>query len=72
MMAGEGLMHVKRYLYRDYFLELIDHTAGAAAYSSTFPRLSFGPGQRYLEKGCYLVPLGPNLSAAAKNAWVVP
>jgi len=72
MMAGEGLMHVKQYLYRDYFLELIDHTAGAAAYASTFPRLSFGPGQRYLAKGCYLLPLGPNRSAASRDAWVVP
>lgn len=72
MMAGEGLMHIKQYLYRDYFLELIDHTSGAAAYASTFPRLSFGPGQRYLAKGCYLVTAGPDRSGGAKDAWVVP
>jgi hypothetical protein len=72
MIAGEGLMHVRQYLYRDYFLELIDHTAGAAAYAGTYPRLSFGPGQRYLAKGCYLIRLGEGRTGAAKDAWVVP
>jgi hypothetical protein len=72
MIAGEGLMHVKQYLYRDYVLELIDHTAGAAAYASTYPRLSFGPGQRYLAKGCYLLPLSTSGTGGAKDSWVVP
>jgi hypothetical protein len=72
MIAGEGLMHVNQYLFRDYFLELIDHTSGAAAYASTFPRLSFGPDQRYLAKGCYLLPLSQAGSGGAKDSWIVP
>jgi hypothetical protein len=58
LAAGDALMHVRTALYRDYFLDTIDHTTGIAALAPYYPRLGFGPGQRYLAKGAYVLTLG--------------
>jgi hypothetical protein len=66
-----GMMHLtkERRFHRDFLLEVLDHAAGLQHYSAYYPRLGFGPGQRYLSKGCHLVPLhGPDAAAE----WVVP
>jgi mono/diheme cytochrome c family protein len=57
MLLNEGVMHVNKNLYRDYMLEVMDHFSGFDTWSSLYPRLSFGPGQRYLSKGCHIVSL---------------
>ncbi|MBI5496169.1 MAG: cytochrome c [Deltaproteobacteria bacterium] len=67
-MLGEGVMHLNKNFYRDYLLEVLDHSSGFETWSASYSRLSFGPGQRYLAKGCHLLPshgVGP-------PAWVVP
>ncbi len=58
LVAGDGLMHITWLLYRDYFLDVIDHITGLATLSSYYPRVGFGPRQRYLAKGCYVLTLG--------------
>ena len=70
MVLAEGLMHVRYDNYfRDYLLESIDHATGKIVpYSTHYPRPSFGPGQRYLSKGAYLV----RLDATETPRWVVP
>jgi hypothetical protein len=65
---SEGIMHLHKYLYRDYLLEAIDHLTGLETFSAYFPRLSFGPGQRVLSKGCWIVPLG----GGGAPEWLVP
>ena len=49
-------------------MELIEHTAGMEEFSASYTRLSFGPGQRFLSKGAYVV--APD--AGAEGEWVVP
>ncbi len=44
--------------YRDFFLDLVDDGADQTTSSLVYPTLSFGPGQRYASKGCYIVTLG--------------
>jgi ABC-type branched-subunit amino acid transport system substrate-binding protein/mono/diheme cytochrome c family protein len=75
MVVGEALMHVRYdYFYRDYFLELIDHFYSIMQLSSAHSTPSFGPGQRYISKGCYVVDLARATDQApfARAEWIVP
>ena len=72
MLAGKGLKHIKRYFYRDYFMDSIDHAQTMAIFDVLYPRLSFGPGQRYLAKGCYMIELGGDEPLVQRASWIVP
>ena len=67
----ESLMHVKRNYYRDYLLDIIGMFADKG--SIDFERISFGPGQRYVSKGCYIVQLspGPRPELVKRSGWVI-
>ncbi len=60
--------------YRDYFFDVMDmmrdeyYSVGAI-----YPRLSFGPGQRYASKGCYVVQLdeGDPPKLVKRSEWVI-
>ena len=49
-LMTQALMHMKSNFYRDNFLDVI-------SISPDYERLSFGPGQVYASKGCYIVQL---------------
>jgi hypothetical protein len=53
----ESLLHVKRNYYRDYLLDVIGMYRNRP--SIDYERLSFGPGQRYVSKECYIAQLSP-------------
>jgi hypothetical protein len=42
--------------------------------SPLYPRVSFGPGQRYVSKGCYIVQLTDDPAPKIKSVsdWVIP
>ena len=67
----ETLMHVKRNYYRDYLFDVIGMFADKL--SIDYERLSFGPGQRYASKGCYIVQLSPGekLGLVKRSNWVI-
>ena len=67
----ETLMHVKRNYYRDYLFDVIGMFGDRP--SIDFERLSFGPGQRYMSKGCFIVQLsaGPEPKLVKKSDWVI-
>jgi len=57
MLPG-ALSYMRSEFYRDYFLEGFDMMTDQDYAIPIYPRLTFGPGQRYASKGCYIVQLG--------------
>ncbi len=65
------LMEMRGNYYRDNFLDVLGMIPDQP--SPTYARLSFGPGQRYASKGCYIVQLtrGESPVLVKKSAWVI-
>jgi hypothetical protein len=66
-LLAHALWHMHDNLDPELLLERIDHTTGLEALSASYPRLSFGAGQRFLSKGAYVTSQGD-----APGEWVVP
>ena len=68
---SEMMMHVKRNYFRDYLLDVIGMMADTD--SLDYERISFGPGQRYVSKGCYITRLspGPQPRLLKQSDWVI-
>lgn len=68
-----ALSRLRTFVYRDYLLELIEATSDFESGLIPYSRLSFGQGQRYASKGCYVVQLGagekPKL--IKRSEWVI-
>jgi len=60
-------------LYRDFFLDIFDDGKDETNTSVLYPKLSFGPGQRYASKGCYVITLtkGDNVKVVRQSDWVL-
>ena len=72
MLAG-AIKHMRHDFYRDYFLDVMDMMRDQYYSVAPYWRLSFGPGQRYASKGCYIVQLteGPQPELVKRSGWVV-
>ena len=72
MLPG-AIAHIRSEFFRDYFIESFDMMRDQDYAIAVFPRLTFGPGQRYASKGCYIVQLGqgdqPDL--VQRSEWVI-
>jgi len=66
-----ALMDMEQNLYRDTFLDVIGMQRDQVL--PDYERLSFGPGQRYASKGCYIMQLseGPEPTLVKKSGWVI-
>jgi ABC-type branched-subunit amino acid transport system substrate-binding protein len=72
-MLSAALSRMRGELYRDYLLDVLDMMADETFAVALYPRLSFGPGQRYASKGCYVVQLGPGAAPRLepRSDWVI-
>ena len=73
MIFTKAIFMLKGYFSRDRFLEVIDMMRDDLMVP-LYTRLSFGPGQRYILKDCYIVQLtdGPPPKLIGVNDWVIP
>lgn len=69
--ALRGLNLLYDNLYRDYLLDIMSMQMDLTV--RDYERLSFGPGQRYVSKGCYIVQLGSgdNPDILPRSEWVI-
>jgi len=70
-VLGKALMEMRIEYYRDFLLDTIGMFDDS--YPPLYERISFGPGQRYASKGCYIVQLGKgkNPQLEKLTEWVV-
>ncbi|MCF6194815.1 MAG: hypothetical protein L3J46_10845, partial [Kangiellaceae bacterium] len=68
----DALTHVRRFRVRDYFLEVLDHSQGLELYLPIYPRATLGPGQRFISKGGYILPIVAGEPDSKNAIWVVP
>jgi hypothetical protein len=73
MIITKSIFMLKGFLNRDRFLEVVDMMQDETMVP-LYPRLSFGPGQRSISKGCYIVQLtdGPAPKLIGVSDWVIP
>ena len=69
----EPLINLAEEYYREYFLDSLDESKDQVHASMIYPVLSFGSGQRYASKGCYVVTLtkGMNPKIVRQSEWVI-
>ena len=67
----QGLNLLYDNLYRDYLLDLLSMQMDRIV--RDYERISFGPGQRFVSKGCYILQLGPGKDPALipRSEWVI-
>jgi hypothetical protein len=67
----QGLNLINDNLYRDHLLDIMSMQMDLIV--RDYERFSFGPGQRYASKGCYIIQLGPGSDPALlpRSEWVV-
>ncbi len=73
-MITDVIKHLQHNLYRDYFLERVEHMADRAVTPSIFPRVSMAPGQRFMSKGAYIVKIDPEAKDGLTPVtdWITP
>ena len=72
-MLSAALARMGDASYRDYLLDTMDMMNDQTYTIAAYERVSFGPGQRYASKGCYVVQLGPGPrpQLLKRSDWVV-
>ncbi len=73
-LTEAALSGIRNDYYRDYLLERIERESERDLNPGIYPRLSFGPGQRFASKGACIVRLDPENpgSVLADSDWIVP
>jgi hypothetical protein len=74
MFLARGMKHLSQNFSREYLIEVLEHALDNATFSSVYPRVSLGPGQRFASKGSYILGLstGADPEWQAISDWIVP
>jgi len=73
-LVTDIMKHLQNNLYRNYFIEKMEHMVDRMTTHSVFPRVSLAPGQRFASKGSYIVKLDPASKDgfAPVTGWLIP
>jgi hypothetical protein len=73
---GRVMTHLKQNFSREYLIEVLEHALDNATFSSVYPRVSLGPGQRFASKGAYILILGRSGEGDPEwqpiGDWIIP
>ena len=72
LVLKDAVKHMGRFFVRDYALDMLDHAEGLAAYMPYHARPSFGPGQRFINKGGFVVPYVDGSLVTDEALWITP
>jgi len=72
LVANDLISHLDRFLVRDYLLDMLDHTDSMIVFLPFYPRATLGPGQHFLTKGGYLLPIHDGLADTTAAVWIRP
>ena len=72
LVINDAVKHMGRFRIREFALDMMDHAEGLGAYVPFYPQPSFGPGQRYINKGGYILPLTGGEPATAEATLITP
>jgi len=72
LVLNDAMKHLGRFFVRGFALDMLDHTQGLMAYLPIYPRPTIGPGQRFLSKGGYILPVVDGQIDTADAAWILP
>jgi hypothetical protein len=73
-VTDHALMQLGEHLFRDYFIETIEHEIESTANPGIFPHLNLGPGQRFVSTGSYILRLADQVQGGfeAVSDWIIP
>jgi hypothetical protein len=72
LALNDAVMHMGRFFIRDYVLDMLEHAQGLAAYLAIYPRPTVGPGQQFVSKGGYIVPIVSGRPDTDAAEWYSP
>lgn len=73
-ITADAIQHIGEHHSQDYLVERVEQMAGSSPFSSIYPRLSLGPGQRFASRGGYILgfPQGAAGMAEPVSDWLIP
>jgi mono/diheme cytochrome c family protein len=72
LVLNDAVKHIGRFFVREFALDMLDHAQGLMAYVPLHPRPTIGPGQRFISKGGYLVPIVEGRPDVKSATWIIP
>ena len=72
IVTKDAVKHMRRYFIREFALDMLDHAESLGAYLPYYERPSFGPGQRFISKGGYVLPVVNGEIDTQGAEWILP
>ena len=72
LVLKDAVKHMGRFFIREFALDKLDHSESLAAFVPMYEQPSFGPGQRFISKGGYVIPVAGGELDTAGASYILP